>query len=211
MGPVFALVAGGICLLVVYHLHQKVETAKREKWIHTYQFPDALGRKVQEQYPHLTDEQAGLAVQGLREYFHVCNLAGRRMVAMPSQVVDVAWHQFILYTRRYDAFCKQGLGRFLHHTPAEAMETPTQAQAGIKTAWRVSCHREGIEPRSPSKLPLLFGIDAALNIPDGFRYSLDCSKAVDQGYCAGHIGCGSGCAGGCGGDSSGCGGGCGGD
>lgn len=105
----------------------------------------------------------------------------------------------------------RALGRFLHHTPAEAMESPTAAQAGIKTAWKISCFREKIQPKSASKLPLLFAMDAALKIPDGFKYSLDCSKPGSHGYCAGHIGCGSGC-GGCSGDSSGCsGGGCGGD
>ena len=54
-------------------------------------------------------------------------------------------------------------------------------------------------------------MDSKLNIPDGFKYSLNCSAPGSNDYCAGHIGCGSGCGGGCAGDSSGCGGGCGGD
>jgi hypothetical protein len=128
------------------------------------------------------------------------------MVSMPSQVVDVAWHEFILFTRKYEHFCSNAIGRFLHHTPAEAMESQTVAQAGIKKAWRISCLRENISPSSPTKLPLLFSIDAELSIPDGFEYSLNCKKNGSAGYCAGHIGCG-----GCGGDSGGCGGGCGGD
>ncbi|MDC3952169.1 hypothetical protein KGZ13_33865, partial [Pseudomonas aeruginosa] len=36
---------------------------------------------------------------GLREYLLLCRAAGKRMVAMPSQVVDVAWHELILHTR----------------------------------------------------------------------------------------------------------------
>jgi len=123
------------------------------------------------------------------------------MVAMPSQVVDVAWHEFILFTRSYELFSNKAIGRFLHHTPTEAMKSPTLAQEGIKRAWRLACATENISPTSPARLPLLFAIDTMLNIDDGFRYSLNCkdksSPAYADGYCAGHIGC----AAGCGGDS----------
>lgn len=154
---------------------------------------------------------------------------------MPSQVVDDAWHEFILFTRSYKAFCNKALGRFLHHTPTEAMSTPTLAQEGIKRAWRLACAKEHISPGNPTRLPLIFAIDSMLNIPNGFTYTLNCqdkhSPAYGEGYCAGHIGCSAGCAGdggvdtgaggffdglfdasGCGADcGGGCGGGCGGD
>jgi len=144
---------------------------------------------------------------------------------MPSQAVDVAWHEFILFTRAYQAYCARAIGRFLHHTPTEAMKTPTLAQEGIRRAWRLACAKEGIAPAAPTRLPLLFAIDGLLAIEDGYRYSLDCrdksSPLYGDGYCAGHIGCASGCGGdsGCssdaggdgGGDGGGCGGGCGGD
>ncbi|WP_286222566.1 glycine-rich domain-containing protein [Marinobacter apostichopi] len=200
-----------IVLFVALHLYKKSVVTKRAKLIDRYPLPPSLPAKIREKYPHLSDQELEQVMTGLREYFHLCNIAGKRMVSMPSQSVDVAWHEFILFTRKYEQFCMRALGRFLHHTPAEAMESPTAAQAGIKTAWKISCFREKIQPKSASKLPLLFAMDAALKIPDGFKYSLDCSKPGSHGYCAGHIGCGSGC-GGCSGDSSGCsGGGCGGD
>lgn len=41
-------------------------------------------------------------------------------VFSPSDVVDVGWHTFILYTREYDAFCGRIAGAFIHHTPADA-------------------------------------------------------------------------------------------
>lgn len=46
------------------------------------------------------------------------------MVSMPSRVVDVAWHEFILLTRVYAEFGEEGLGRFLHHTPAAEIKSP---------------------------------------------------------------------------------------
>ncbi|NRQ32082.1 hypothetical protein HII36_09555 [Nonomuraea sp. NN258] len=37
----------------------------------------------------------------------------------PSPQVDLGWHQFILHTRDYAAFCEAVAGRFIHHTPDE--------------------------------------------------------------------------------------------
>lgn len=183
----------------------------------------------------MNEDQVHLIFRALRDYFWMCNKGKRRMVAMPSQVVDDAWHEFILFTRSYKAFCNKALGRFLHHTPTEAMSTPTLAQEGIKRAWRLACAKELINPANPTRLPLIFAIDSMLNIPNGFTYTLNCqdknSPAYVEGYCAGHIGCSAGCAGdaavdtgsggffdglfdssGCGADcGGGCGGGCGGD
>jgi len=222
MEKILPLIGLGIVFLALFKLRQKSVVSRRQRLIDSFRFPTTITTRVIKRYPHLTIEQAAEAIDGLREYFHLCNIAGRRMVAMPSQVVDVAWHEFILFTRNYEYFCRKALGRFLHHTPAEAMPSPTQAQTGIRTAWRLSCARENIQPKSPHKLPILFALDDRLSIPDGFSYVLDCKNALDckksgngNYYCAGHIGCGSGCSGGCGGDSSGsdssgCGGGCGG-
>ncbi|WP_455216804.1 glycine-rich domain-containing protein [Kaarinaea lacus] len=201
-------------------------------FIKNYHFHRSIRERIIKKYPHLTEDQSHLVFRALRDYFVICNQANRRMVAMPSQVVDDAWHEFILFTRAYKKFCDKAIGRFLHHTPTEAMTTPTLAQEGIKRAWRLACAKEKIIPDKPNRLPLLFAIDAMLNIPNGFTYVLNCqdkqSPVYGDGYCAGHIGCASGCGGssgagdnssggffdglfdssGCGGD---CGGGCGGD
>lgn len=215
--PLFALLLL-VPLALLYRRHRR---ARQTAFIRSYAFHPTLSRKVRERYPHLTKAQAGMVLEGLREYFHLCHRARHRMVAMPSQVVDVAWHEFILFTRAYAAFSRQAIGRFLHHTPTVAMKTPTQAQEGIKRAWRLACAQERINPAAPTRLPLLFAIDGLLRIPDGFNYSLNCqdktSPNYGDGYCAGHIGCASGCGGdsgssGDGGGESGCGGGgCGGD
>jgi len=70
----------------------------------------------------------------------------------------------VLFTREYQLFCKKGLGRFLHHTPTEAMKSKTLASEGIKRAWRLACAKVEINPKTPEKLPLLFTIDTSLNI-----------------------------------------------
>jgi hypothetical protein len=215
---VFAAVLLGVATLAYVGWVRR----SRAGFIDAFGFPDGLRRKFREARPGLNREQEELVFGALREYFHVCRLAGQRFVSMPSQAVDDAWHAFILFTRSYDGFCRRAFGRFLHHTPAEAMQTPTLAQDGIKRAWRLACVRERIDPKKPDHLPLLFAIDGMLGIDDGFRYQLSCQPgAAGSSYCASDIGCGSGCGGGCsggsscggssdGGEGGSCGGGCGG-
>ena len=213
---ILILVLSAVLLLFAVLIFRRVMIPVHSRRIDAYALPVSLKHKVLKRYPHLDDEQLTLVMQALKEYFQICNSAGKRAVAMPSQVVDVAWHEFILFTRKYQSFCQHALGRFLHHTPAEAMRSPTDAQQGIKRAWRIACAREGIDARTPASLPLLFAIDQQLAISDGFFYRSDCSALAERGesspYCASHIGCASGCAGdgGCSGSCSGDGG-CGGD
>ncbi|MFC5805572.1 glycine-rich domain-containing protein [Streptomyces formicae] len=40
---------------------------------------------------------------------------GQRLV--PSKLVDIGWHTFILHTVDYAAFCDRVVGRFVHHVP----------------------------------------------------------------------------------------------
>lgn len=194
-----------LALYAAYRYYRKLVIAKREQLINSYVFPGSIVEKLMDKYPHLDKQQANKVIRGLREYFHISNMAGKKMVAMPSQVVDDAWHEFILFTKKYDHFCKKALGRFLHHTPAEAMKSQFSAEEGIKRAWKLSCGRENLKPRAADKLPLLFAMDTDLNIPKGFKYTLDCSGRGDR-YCASHIGCSSaiGCGSRCSGSSSGC-------
>lgn len=189
-------------LLVAFMLWRRQQRTAQSRLIETYRFPASLSSGLTKTYPQLHADQVELILQGLREYFQICRMAGRRMVAMPSQAVDVAWHEFILSTRRYQQFCRRGLGRFLHHTPAQTMKSPTLAQEGIKRAWRLACICERIDPERPDRLPLLFALDARLGIADGFRYRLNCQGPAgltgtlgSREFCAAHIGCSSGCAG----------------
>lgn len=48
--------------------------------------------------------------------FLVLCVAGQGTHA-PSSLVDTSWHAFVLHTERYEAFCLEYLGRFIHHRP----------------------------------------------------------------------------------------------
>ncbi|MDE2419780.1 MAG: hypothetical protein KGO49_01185 [Gammaproteobacteria bacterium] len=150
---------------------------------------------------------------------------------MPSQITDDLWHEFILYTKAYQTFCQKAFGHFLHHTPAAALsEKQQKSNAGLRRSWFHACQIENMNTRVPQSLPLIFAIDALLNVPNGFHYVMDCKKAglvapnshnatiycggdfVKASSCSGSSGCTNdgGDSSGCNGCSGGCSGGCGG-
>lgn len=167
-------------------------TAKRERIIREQPIPGFLRRKLREAYPHLTAKDAELVEHGLRQFFLACSRSPRLLVAMPSRVVDSMWHEFILHTRLYKQWCNLALGRFLHHTPAEALGEASEHNNGLRRTWFWACKAESINPRKPLRLPLLFALDAKLGIAGGFHYLPDCNdidqkstiKAGETAYCA---------------------------
>lgn len=228
------LVAIIVLALVAGWLYRKWQMAQREKFIRSYMFPDGLLAKLGTQRRSIGRKEQQLVARGLRQFFLAHLKSGRKFVSMPSQVVDDLWHEFILYTRHYDTFCKQAFGQFLHHTPALALSADKQNNTGLRRVWWQACLEENINPRAATRLPLLFALDEKLNIEGGFRYKADCSglknendkndaSAGSSPYCGGDFSSssfdgstdgfgdsGSDGGGDSGGDGGGCGGGCGG-
>lgn len=54
----------------------------------------------------------------------------------PSARVDLAWHEFILFTRTYHWFCEEHLGKLIHHEPSEDHEVNSQQYAKTLTRYR---------------------------------------------------------------------------
>lgn len=217
-----------IFLLVAYYIYRSYQSKKREKFIRAFDFPQGLHRRLAKHHPNLTPNDFQLVADSLRQFFLVHLQSGRPMVAMPSQVTDDLWHEFILYTLAYQNFCKKAFGKFLHHTPAAALTVKQKkSNAGLKQTWFHACQLEHINSNLPTRLPLIFAIDAQLNIANGFYYVTDCKKAglvtasgATAIYCGGDFASASSCSGSsnCAGDGdsscsgdSGCSGGCGGD
>lgn len=221
---IFLLIAAVVVVISTAAAHEKEKRERRKTFIENYRIPDSVGKKIQKVYPHLNQYDLNIVFQGLRDFFLLCHTAQNRMVSMPSKVVDTAWHEFILFTSDYRVFCHDAFGKYLDHTPAEGMTDESSLKTGMKRTWHLACKREGIDPKSPDKLPLLFAIDSRLNIPDGMKYSLDDDelKKGDITNPAAVAGCStapymfmnSDCSGGgssCNGGDASCGGGCGGD
>ena len=51
----------------------------------------------------------------LIKYLIVTNKSNK--TTSPSYLVDLAWHEFILFTKYYQQFCTKHFGKFIHHTP----------------------------------------------------------------------------------------------
>lgn len=194
---VFLLVVLGVVLFAV---SRALAVAKRAEHIRGAPLPKGLYDKLRARRPALTAKDCQLVAQGLRQFFLAYLKSGCQPVAMPSQVVDELWHEFILYTRDYERFCQAAFGRFMHHTPAVVLGSVRQSNAGLRRCWWHACRAENINPRSPTRLPLLFAIDTKLAIEGGFRYVPDCGplkRSADAGagatviYCAGDFGSGS--------------------
>ena len=108
-------------------------------------------------------------------------------------MADDLWHEFILYTKNYQVFCRKAFGRFLHHTPAAVLGSATQSNAGLRRCWWYTCRDENISPSTPTRLPLLFAFDTKLAIAGGFHYAADCEalrRTVESGVGVNVVHCG---------------------
>lgn len=163
---------------------RRKEHESRTAFIRSYTFPAPLRMKVAGKFPHLAGEQLDQVMRALRQYFLICLEAGaaggRSSVGMPSKVVDEAWHEFILMSREYSEFCKKAFGRYLHHTPESQMKVAIEkplinalhqirTRPGGATGWAML-----------AGIPLIFAIDKAFAIPDGYYYDAGAIDALDE-------------------------------
>lgn len=169
---VFVVAAGAMLARVAASVWAGRE---RDRLVRETPFPRFLRQKLLASYPHLTQRDAELVERGLRQFFIACQRSRLRFVAMPSQVVDSMWHEFILHTSAYREWCDLVVGRFIDHVPAEVLGRKASTNDGLRRAWFWACRDESIDPKKPSRLPLLFALDAKFAIPGGFAYLADCS------------------------------------
>ena len=168
---IIVLIAIGIPLYIYSHFYKNRQKNQLE-YIKYYAFPERVKLKVKEQYHHLSDDKLNKVIFALRGYFTIANKANGKTVAMPSRVVDVAWHEFIIITKAYETFSQKAFGKFFHHIPTESVNDNDKVDDSLKLTWNLACLEENIMPSEPEKLPLLFTIDELLNIEDGNLYSL---------------------------------------
>lgn len=165
--------------------------ARRLRHIRQAPLPPGVYEALRAHRPDIAPAQFPLISRALRDFYAAYLLGGRRPLSMPSQAADALWHECILHTRHYERFCRKAFGRFLHHTPAVVLSTHYDRNVGLRRAWWQACKLEGIDPRRPARLPLLFALDATLGLRDGYRYALDCRGLREQGDSGGGTQCAS--------------------
>lgn len=192
LGPLatfFGAILGMILLVLAINALFQRRTNRQRAVIHSFEFPSSISQRVKERYPHMSDVDVSLALEQLRLFFLLSWQADANEMALPSRIVDVCWHCFILETKSYQSFCRQVFGRFLHHTPHRLgalasdtahVDTGEPAKISLRDGARIfqtALARVEIIPNaspfsSPSVgVPMLFAIDQLLKIPDGYIYS----------------------------------------
>jgi hypothetical protein len=178
-----------IALVIVAFVLRRWLQLKRAEFIRTYKLPAGLLGKLMERHPELTLKDSALVSRGLRQFFIAYLMSGKKFVSMPSVDADALWHEFILYTREYQRFCRHGFGGFMHHSPARVLSADKRNNEGLRRTWWYCCKYENINPRNPTRLPLLFALDEKLKISGGNRYHPQCEQLRKGGdgavYCGG--------------------------
>lgn len=173
---------------VAYRIWRHGARLRRAERIRTYHWPRGLLGKLMTAH-QLDRKQAALVSRGLRQFFIAYLMSGQKHVSMPSKIADALWHEFILYTREYELFCREAFGSYMHHTPAVVLRPEERRDnEGLRRVWWYCCQYENIDPKNPTRLPLLFALDAKLDIPDGHRYEADCESLRRAGVHGGHCG-----------------------
>jgi hypothetical protein len=148
----------------------RTRATRRKEFVATYRLPSAVGRKLRRKLGESTD--LGIAFRGLHQWLRL-HVAPPGLLAMPSNPVDQLWHDFILHTQDYQAFCRQAYGRTLHHSPEQSMSS-TMLEAlhgeGIGRSFAMACADEGIRLPQMLGLPVLFQVNTALAMPDGQQW-----------------------------------------
>ncbi|MBL8311829.1 MAG: hypothetical protein JNL19_15520 [Burkholderiales bacterium] len=187
LGSILLLsVLGGAFYLSRRHSQLRAE---RAQFIRAYRFPAGLPFKLNQAYPTLTGEQTELILDGLRAWFLLIAENPRTRFGMPSKAVDTAWHEFILMTHSYSAFCEKAFGKFLHHVPhdgnAKAEADGLAMTYGTRSGWfgsgaLAAGMAGGLAAGAIASPKDLFGIDQKLGITDGNSYSADDFERMHQ-------------------------------
>jgi hypothetical protein len=181
MGQFFAAVFLVLLFAVSIPVFESRIWSKQKKALEVWMFDDAYTREVLQMYPHLTENDVTEAFEQLRLYFQICWRYEKRLVAMPSRLVDTCWHLFILDTRNYAQFCELAFGRFLHHeqpSTIEFQEMPADARNQRQMLANARAYQGALlcgakQVNVGLTVPLLFSIDERLRIDDGFCYSTE--------------------------------------
>lgn len=233
------IVAGIAVFSVLYVCLSEYFKDKHLKSLAKYEFPSIVTGLFDREFPDIPVQQKKNAFDGLKEYFLLFLLEKQRKIknpnlGMPSELVDSAWHCFILCGEEYEKFCKGYFGSVIHHKPdlsqksRELNESSKFSKETINTWRAVNRHKQAMKQLGVK--PMLFEADKgfsggwiwgaaaigaiALQSTTLLAQETQRENSSSGSGCSGSTGSGGGSCGdgGCGGGDgggSGCGGGCG--
>nr|WP_312987556.1 hypothetical protein [Comamonas koreensis] len=170
MFPIFAALVAALLAVLGWRTLRK---RRQLRFLQQYRLDAAYRKALWRDYPHLNDASLAQAEEALRQFFIMHWLAPRAQLQMPSRLADALWHAFILDTRRYQQFCQRAFGHMFHHLPAQAASAgASQNQAAqMQPSWNAAMHsRRYTVGALLGGIPLLFALDAAAALEDGWLY-----------------------------------------
>jgi hypothetical protein len=178
MGQFFAATFLILFMAVSVVALENRQWGKQKMALTNWQFNEAYTREVLLKYPHLSEADATEAFEQLRLYFAICWRNEKKLVAMPSKMVDTCWHVFICDTRNYARFCEAVLGRFLHHEPPSANDLQrinASDRNQLLMLPNARAYQGALRHGADDSLavPALFSMDEQLRIDDGFCFSTE--------------------------------------
>jgi hypothetical protein len=79
------------------------------------EFVSQVKQRFLQENPKVTEDEFEWRLFELKRYFLLTNIL--KQAPMFSEEVDEIWHQMILFTKKYQVFSEQFLGKMIHHTP----------------------------------------------------------------------------------------------
>jgi hypothetical protein len=76
-------------------------------------------------------EDAETLFTDLKMFLALCATTTRSLA--PTAALDAPWHQFVLFTKDYERFCREYCGRFVHHLPEDPFARPSMSASAAQT------------------------------------------------------------------------------
>lgn len=80
----------------------------------------------------ISEEDAHLLFEDMKRFMFIAGTSKHPIA--PSAPIDEAWHNFILFTKDYDGFCREHFGTFIHHVPTNPKDPSSRDRASLKRA-----------------------------------------------------------------------------
>lgn len=109
----------------------QIDISAKARLVLAIMFPDpGVAERLQKELG-CTKEEADILWLDTKFWLWFCKETDKPVC--PSAALDEGWHTFILFTRQYQEFCKNILGRFIHHTPhvGDAKPDPEAGKAMV--------------------------------------------------------------------------------
>ncbi len=135
--------------------------------------------KVKLDLGHETAEQL---FSDLKQFLYLCGT--RPGICSPTDRIDAAWHEFVLYTEDYATFCDIMFGRFIHHVPPTYLSDEKRTKGKTWRTYQVA-------------LDIFGELSSNWNVPEHMRPQRgakpDNVELIEFDNCGNSCGCGPAC------------------